>query len=111
MKEELKEKITQLQLLEQRMQANAQQKQQLQARLLEIESATSELDNKEESYKIIGTVMVKVQPENLKKELTDKKEVLNIRLESINKQEDKIKEQAESLQKQVQDAMKGGENG
>ena len=111
MEEAMKEKITQLQLFEQKMQMNMQQKQQLQARVVELDSALTEIEGKDEAYKIIGNVMVKTDPKNLKKDLTEKKEVISIRLDSITKQEDKLKEQAESLQKEVQEAMKGGENG
>tara|TARA_Y100000310_G_scaffold332510_1_gene408234 strand:- start:3118 stop:3453 length:336 start_codon:yes stop_codon:yes gene_type:complete len=111
MDEAMKEKITQLQLMEQRMQANLQQKQQLQARLVEIDSALTEIENKDEAYKIIGNIMVKTDPKDLKKDLSEKKEVLTVRVGSIDKQEGKLKEQAESLQKEVQEAMKGGENG
>ncbi len=107
MDELLKEKITQLQMIEQRMQSTLHQKQQVQASILEIDSAVSELEKNEESYKIIGTVMVKTDSKILKKELEDRKEVLNIRLKSINKQEKKIGEQAESIQKEVQEAMRG----
>lgn len=111
MKEAMKEKITQLQLLEQKIQMNFQQKQQLQARLIEIESALNELKNKKEAYKIIGNIMIKSDPKTLKKDLLEKKELLNVRINSINKQEEKIKKQTENLQLEVQETMKGGENG
>ncbi len=109
MEEVLKEKITQLQMLEQRMQATLNQKQQIQSRLLELDSALKEIEGKSEAYKIIGTVMVKTNPDSLKKDLEEKREVLNVRINSITKQEEKIKEQAEKLQKDVQDSIRENE--
>lgn len=105
MEEVLKEKITQLQMLEQRMQTTLNQKQQVQSRLLEIDSALKEIEGKSEAYKIIGTIMVRADPIQLKKDLEEKKEVLSVRINSITKQEEKIKEQAEKLQQDVQASM------
>lgn len=109
MNNEVQSKINQLSMMEQNIQNFSLQKQQFQAQLLEIESAEKELESAKESFKIVGNIMVSVDKESLKKELSDKKEVLQIRVDSFEKQEDKLKEKAEALQKEVLDEMKNAE--
>ena len=106
MNKDIQAKISQLSMIEQQAQQFSVQKQQFQAQLVETESAEAELEGARESYKIIGNIMVAKKKEELKKELAEKKEVLNLRVESFEKQEEKLKEKAESLQKEVMDAMK-----
>jgi prefoldin beta subunit len=70
--------------------------------LLEIDNALKELNStKEDSYKIIGNIMIKDKKENLVKELQSKKEIVELRLKSLDKQETKIKDKAEELQTKV----------
>ena len=69
---------------------------------MEIENALKELsETKEETYKLIGNILVKKNKEDLINELDSKKEVINIRVKNINKQEEQIKEKAEKLQSEV----------
>jgi len=109
MDKELQNKINQLSLMEQNLQNFALQKQQFQAQLMEIESAEKEISTSKEAYKIIGNIMVASNKEKIKKELADKKEILNTRIEAFEKQEVKLKEKAEELQKEVLDEMKKSE--
>jgi prefoldin beta subunit len=106
MNNELQEKINQLSMMEQSVQNFQLQKQQFQSQLMEVESAERELENASESYKIIGNIMVARKKEDLKKELSEKKEILKLRVETFEKQEHKIKEKAEHLQKEIVSAMK-----
>ncbi|MCB9358790.1 prefoldin subunit [Candidatus Woesearchaeota archaeon] len=100
------EKISQLQLLEQGMQSFNMQKQQLQANILEFESALEELDNTDASYKIIGNIMVKVDQDKLKKSLEEDKKNAEIRIKAVEKQEDSMKEKAKRIQQEVMEEMK-----
>jgi len=69
---------------------------------MEIENALKELsETKEETYKLIGNILVKKNKEDLINELDSKKGVINIRVKNINKQEEQIKEKAEKLQSEV----------
>jgi len=106
MENELQEKINQLSMMEQNMQNFTLQKQQFQAQLMEIESAEKELNDSNEAFKIIGSIMVAMSKEKLQKELAEKKEVINMRIGSFEKQEAKLREKAEELQKQVLGDMK-----
>jgi len=69
--------------------------------MMEIESALKELKNSEEAYKIIGNIMVSSKKPDLEKDLTSKKETLELRIKMLEKQEEKIKEKADKIQKEV----------
>lgn len=106
MKNDAQEKINQLQMLEYNMHNLSSQRQQFHNQLLEIESAVSDLEGKEKAFKIVGNIMVEQTVDELKKDLDDKKERLQLRIKSIEKQENSFKEKAEKLQKDVMDSMK-----
>ena len=94
-------KLSQLQMLEQSMQNMMMQKQQFQLQQVEIESALKELEKVNEAYKIIGNIMVLSKKEDLKNDLTSKKEVIELRIKSMEKQEDQLREKASKLQSEV----------
>ncbi|MDP6642015.1 MAG: prefoldin subunit beta [Candidatus Nanoarchaeia archaeon] len=99
---ETEKDIAQLQLLEQNLQNFLAQKQTFQTQLLKIDNALKELNStKEDSYKIVGNIMIKDKKENLIKDLQSKKEIVELRLKTLDKQETKIKDKAEELQKKV----------
>ncbi|MBN2422643.1 prefoldin subunit [Candidatus Woesearchaeota archaeon] len=102
-----KEKIEQLQLIEQNISALIAQKQQFQAQILETESALSELKTTKKAFKIIGNIMVQSTSYSLKKELSSKKEMLELRVKAIEKQEQNLRKKASDIQKEV---LKGMEN-
>ena len=106
MEADIQNKINQLSMLEQNVQNFAIQKQQFQAQLLEIESAEKELEGSDQSFKIIGNIMVAKKKEELINDISEKKELLQKRISTIEKQEDKLKEKAEALQKEVLSEMK-----
>lgn len=97
------EKIQQLTMIEQTMQQYLQQKQQIQAQLMEFESALEELGKTEKAYKIVGNIMVSTEKDALKKDLEEKKNIFDVRLKSLETQEEKLKEKAKKLR---EDAMK-----
>ncbi len=100
-KEETEQKISQLQLMEQNLQAFLLKKQQLQSQLIETESALSELDAAETAFKIVGSIMVKAKKEELKKELSQKKETIELRITTLEKQEEKIRKSAADAQADI----------
>ncbi len=95
------EKIVQLQLAEQNLTNFALQRQQIQAQIAEVENALAELKNTDKAFKIIGSVMIQADKQELQKELQDKKELLELRVKSIEKQESKLKEKVQQLQQEV----------
>lgn len=105
----VEEKVQQLQLIEQNIQQLLVQKQSVQSQLVEVESALEELEGSEESWKMIGSIMVKKDPEELKESMQEKKETLELRISSVEKQEDKLREKAQGIQQEVMAQMKKDE--
>lgn len=99
------ENIQRLQAIEQNMQTFSLQKQHIHSQLMEIESALKELDTSEESFRIIGNVMVKTTSATLIAELKEKEVVLKNRLETADKQEKRLQEEAKSLQDNIMKEM------
>ena len=95
------EKMQQLQMLEQGLQSFAMQKQQLQSKLMELDTALAELGKTEVSYKIIGNVMVKAEQGNLVKELEQSKQHTEVRIKTVENQELAMREKAKKLQEEV----------
>ncbi len=104
---EVEEKIEHLQLFEQNLQALLMQKQTFQSQLLEAENSIEELKKaKENPYKIIGPIMVLSDKDKLKKELEDKKEMLNLRIKTIERQEDETRKKAKELQEEIMKSLR-----
>jgi len=101
MDKETEQKMEQLQLLEQSMQNFLMQKQQFQAQLIEIESALKALETAKQAYKIVGNIMIDAEKNSLVKELSEKKETIELRIKTLEKQEKTIKEKASSVQADV----------
>lgn len=110
MNKETEKNISQLQLLEQGLQNFNLQKQQLQTRFLEIDSALTELENTDTSYKIIGNIMIKVDKVKLKEELEQDKKNNSIRIKALEKQESSMREKSKKLQEEVMKAMGADKN-
>ncbi len=101
MTKEQQEKISKLQLLEQSRQTLNVQKQNFQLQLMELESAIKELKSTRESYRIVGNVMIKKEPDELLRELEEEKQRLELRIKSLDKQEETIKNKMKSLQEEI----------
>lgn len=99
-------RINQLGLLQQNLEIFSMQKQQFENQKLEAESALNELEKAQESYKIIGNIMVSSDKDLLKKELEEKIETLSLRVKNLEKQEDKLKSKANEIQQEVLANMK-----
>lgn len=93
--------INQLQLFQQNLENLLIQKQQLESQLTELDSALTSLKKTNVSYKIIGKIMVSTPKEELEKDLEQKKEVIEVRLNHFSKQEEKLKENIDEVQQEV----------
>ena len=101
------EKIQELQLLQQRLSLFAAQKQQFQLQMIETDGALAELEKaKPPVYRMVGELLVEKPIADLKKELTERKEELELRIKTIEKQELKSRERAQELQKELTATMK-----
>lgn len=101
MKKDTKEKLEQLQNMEQSINTIIAQKQQYQSQQLEVENALAQLKETDKAFRIIGNIMVASKKEVVKKELNEKKEIVELRLKTMEKQEDKLRDRAAELQKDV----------
>ncbi len=107
MDKKTEEKVRELQLIEQNLNNLIFQKQTFQLELSEINSAVDELNKSNgEVYKIIGNIMIKSVKDKLKKEIGEKKEIINLRVKNIEKQEKALKERVEELRKYVLKTIK-----
>jgi len=107
MEKETQEKLMQLQLLQQRLQVFAAQKQQIQIEQIEVENALKAISNtKKPVYSLVGNIMVERSASDLKKELTSQKKEVDIKIKSIERQEKKSQDSAEEIQSQLTKLLK-----
>ena len=106
MNPETQEKINQLQNMEQNINTLISQKQQFQSQNLEVDNALSQIEKTDKIFRIIGNIMVASSKEDVKKELDEKKEIIELRLKTIDKQEEKMRVKAGELQNDVLKEMK-----
>ncbi len=94
--------IAQLQMLEQNLKSIEMQRQSMQMQLIESENSLKELqDYKGKPYKIVGPVMIESDTEGLVREITERVELVKVRLESIEKQELQMRERFENIQNEL----------
>ena len=105
--EESRADVLKLQQTQQQLQMLMIQKQNVQAKYLELENAIKELDKvtKEDVYEIVGNVMIKRDKDGLKNMLVDKKETISLRQNTIDKQIDKLTDMANKLQTKIMKSM------
>ena len=100
-------KIQELQLIEHNLSNLSMQQQTFMSRLMENENALKEInETKKQAYKIIGSIMIAAEKEELKKDLDSEKEILDLRIKSIEKQENRLKERTQELQKEIMKELK-----
>ncbi|MFZ3077322.1 MAG: prefoldin subunit beta [Candidatus Aenigmatarchaeota archaeon] len=102
--------LLQMQTFQQQLQNALLQKETMQIQKIELESAKTELekaDEKEEVYKVVGPLLVKGKKSELKKEVDEKLEMIDMRAKSVKKQEEKLKERLKESQQKLQEIFKG----
>lgn len=82
------EQIGEMQALEQAIQNLALRKQAFEMELSETRTALGEIEKSNgEVFKIIGQLMMKVEKEKTREELTEKERILGLRIKTMEKQE------------------------
>ncbi len=102
--------LLQMQTFQQQLQNALLQKETMQIQKIELESAKAELEKvgeKEEVYKVVGPLLVKGTKPDLKKEIEEKLEMIEMRAKTVNKQEEKLKEKLKENQQKLQEIFKG----
>jgi len=76
--------------------------------ILEIKKALEELEktDQKEVYKVAGPILVKTEKTEVKKDLKEKEDVLNVRLKSLEKEEKRVKIKIDDIKEQLTAAMK-----
>lgn len=101
------QKLQEMQFLEQNLQNLLLQKQSFQLELSEISSALKELENSgDETFKIIGQLMIKTEKSKIQKELAEKQKILNLRIKTIQEQETSLAKQLDFLKKELLEKKK-----
>lgn len=101
MKEEIQQKMQDMQIFEQNLQSLLIQKQNLQVQLAEIDAALNELNLAKEAYKMVGGIMVLSKKEELVDSLNQKKKMFELRLNKVEAHEKKLQEKAKKLQSDI----------
>jgi|SRR5579875_427962 prefoldin beta subunit len=105
----LQEQLAKYEQLRQTLQTVLAQKQQLEAELADTERAIQELKKAAPdaaTYKIAGSILVKVPKDTLLKEMEEKKELTNTRVMVLSKQEQRLQANIQELQAKIQEMLK-----
>jgi len=106
---QIQQRLLRLQQLQQTLQGVMAQKQQLTLQLNEVEQASNELEKLTETaviYKSIGALLVKSKKDKVTTELTERKELLKMRVDVLAKQETRLRTQAKDLQEKLQQDLR-----
>lgn len=101
----IQEKLGRLQQLQNTMQQLVQQKQRLDLEQSETERAIKilkDVTHDQKVYKSAGAILVEKNKDDVMKDLTDRKEFLEMRSKVLSKQENKTRERLTSLQDSLQ---------
>jgi len=107
---QVQNQIAQLQQLQIQLQATIRQKMQIEAMLRDTESALEELEKVGEEhviYKSVGDLLIKSKRDEIKEELTEKKETYDLRLKTLERQEERLQKRFQQLQEQIRQALSG----
>ena len=96
--------IEQFQLYQQQAQNITTQKNTFTMELREINNAIDEMEKSKEEYvyRISGPILVKAKKSEVKKELEEKKEIIELRIKTLERQEEKVKEKLDELKEKIQ---------
>jgi prefoldin beta subunit len=104
---EISKKMQGLQVLEQHLQQHALQKQATQVELNEIQNALTEVSKtKDEVYRVVGGIMLRANVPALTSDLSEKKRILELRLQAVEKQEQLLENKAHKLRDELNAVIK-----
>jgi len=98
------ENLQEMQFLEQGLQNILFQKQAFQIELSETGEALKELENsRDEVFKVIGQLMIKSEKSKIKTELSNKLNIIELRLKNLEKQEETLSQKLEEIRDNLLD--------
>lgn len=106
--EDTKNLINQFQNYQQQLQNIMIQKESMKLQTIEIDKALEELGKSTQTtaYKITGQIMISKPVEELKKELNETKEAIDVRIKSLEKSEERFTTKLKELQTKLKDVIK-----
>ncbi len=108
MEENLEEVINQLQAQNQQLQTIMIQKQGVMIQNREIENALEYLEKMQgdEVYKTVGPILVKADKGEMRKELEESREEMDLKIKALQNQEKRVKEKLKESQERFQEMAK-----
>jgi prefoldin beta subunit len=106
---QVQQRLLRLQQLQQTLQTVLTQKQQLELELSEVEQALTELEKLTEAaviYKSIGALLIKSKKKKVTTELTERKDLVSMRINVLGKQEERLRSQVKDLQTKLQSDLR-----
>ena len=109
---ELESLIGHLQLQNQQLQTLMMQKQSLTIQTREIEKALEHLEiASDDVYRSVGPILVKTPKADVKGQLEEEKEEIDLKIKALDSQEKKLKEKLKENQEKIQGMMPAGQGG
>lgn len=105
---QIKNQLAQLQQIQQQAQAIAGQKNQVEINLKETDLALEELEKIDADavvYRAIGDLMIKTERDRTKESLKEKKDTLDLRMQTLARQEERAQKRFQQLQEQLKQAI------
>jgi len=105
---QIKNQLAQLQQIQQQAQAIAAQKNQVEINMKETDLALEELEKLDDDavvYRAIGDLLIKTEREKTKVSLKEKKDTLDLRLQTLARQEERAQKRFQQLQEQLKQAI------
>jgi prefoldin beta subunit len=102
---QIQERLLRLNQLQQTLQSIVAQKQQVELELTEVEQSSTELQKLTDDaviYKATGSLMIKTERPKMMTELSERKELLNMRVQALTKQEERYRSQVKEVQTKLQ---------
>ncbi len=100
--------VAQMQQVQQQLQAVIAQRMQVEALLKETEEALEEVKKAPDDapvFKVAGSILVRASKEEVIKELEEKKETYEVRINTLKRQEERLKERLAEIQKKLQSML------
>ena len=100
--------IAEFQNYQQQLQTIVIQKESLKLQSLEVAKAMEELQKtaQKTAFKITGSIMISKPVEELKKDLEEAKESIQLKIKSLEKSEERVNNKLKELQTKLQEGMK-----
>ncbi len=105
---QIKNQLAQMQQIQQQAQAIIAQKNQVEITLKETELALEELEKLDTDavvYRAIGDLLIKTERDKTKEFLKEKKDTLDLRLQTLARQEERAQKRFQQLQEQLKQAI------